>query len=260
MKSTPSLSTSNHFEILSNICDFETALPDVQTSEKSISIPISILKVQKSKWEKALPKKYHIATAGQSLHSLKLKVKIETIDTSERRSVTCLVESGATSEFIDQDYAKSCRFNLVKLKQPIPVYNVDGTPNEAGSISEVVHLILHHNNHSERTTFAITCLGKQKLLLRHSWLLLGDRLIGIPIPVRLYDELSTLDYTLLYIVYIYRSLFPTHVAASRAMCSLSLLGSCSKPTSVEDPYLGPLYISCSTCTTLTPMYVLAIRR
>ena len=147
----PLLSTSNHFEILSNICDFETVLPDVQVSERSIPVPASVPvpKVQKSKWEKTLPKKYHIATVEQSLYSLKLKVKIETIDTSERKSVTCLVDSSATSEFIDQDYAKSCRFNLFKLKQPIPVYNVDGTPNEAGSISEVVHLILHYKNHSE---------------------------------------------------------------------------------------------------------------
>ena len=38
------------------------------------------------------------------------------------------------------------------------------------SITEVVHLILCHKNHSERTVFAITGLGKQKLLLRHSWL------------------------------------------------------------------------------------------
>ena len=50
------------------------------------------------------------------------------------------------------------------------MYNVDGTLNEAGSISKVVHLILRHNNHLERTMFAVTCLGKQKLLLRHSWL------------------------------------------------------------------------------------------
>ena len=168
----PSLSTSNRFEILSNICNFKTVLPDVQVSEKLIPVPASIPvpKVRKLKWEKTLPKKYHIATAEQSLYSLKLKVEIETIDTSEWKSVTCLVDSGATSEFIDWDYAKSCRFNLVKLKQPIPVYNVDGTLNEAGSISEVVHLILHYKNHSERTTFAVTCLGKQKLLLGHSWL------------------------------------------------------------------------------------------
>ena len=139
----------------------------MQKHEKQIPIPITTLKIQKSKWEKALPKKYFIATAEQSLMSLKLKVEIETIDTSEWK---CLVNSGATSEFIDRDYAKSCHFNLVKLKQPIPVYNVDGTLNEASSITEVVHLILHHKNHSEQTVFAVTGLGKQKLLLGHSWL------------------------------------------------------------------------------------------
>ena len=50
------------------------------------------------------------------------------------------------------------------------MYNIDGTPKEAGSIAEVVHLILHHKNHSELTVFAVTGLRKQKLLLRHSWL------------------------------------------------------------------------------------------
>ena len=58
---------------------------------------------------------------------------------------------------------------MIKLTQPIPLYNVDITPNEASSITEVVNL-LHYKNHSERTTFAVTSLGKQKLLLGHSWL------------------------------------------------------------------------------------------
>ena len=51
-----------------------------------------------------------------------------------------------------------------------PVYNVDGTPNEVSSITEVVNLILCYKNHSERTTFAVSSLGKQKLILGHSWL------------------------------------------------------------------------------------------
>ena len=54
--------------------------------------------------------------------------------------------------------------------QLIPVYNVDGTLNKAGSITEVVNLILKYNNHSKRTTFAVTSLGKQKLILGHAWL------------------------------------------------------------------------------------------
>ena len=89
----------------------------------SIPVPIPIPKIRKPKWEKALPKQYVIATAEQSLTSLKLKVEIETMDTSEQNSVTCLVDSGATSEFIDRDYAKSHCFNLIKLRQPIPVQN-----------------------------------------------------------------------------------------------------------------------------------------
>ena len=90
----------------------------MQNPEKQIPVPIPATapKIRKSRWEKALPKKYFIATVEQSLTSLKLKVEIEMIDTSEQKSITCLVDSGVTSEFIDQDYAKSCRFNLVKLK------------------------------------------------------------------------------------------------------------------------------------------------
>ena len=127
-------------------------------------------KKQKPKWEKALPEKFTIATTEGTLNSLNLKVEIETTDTAEKKSITALVDSGATGEFIDRQYAKSCWFNLLKLTQPILVYNIDGSPNEAGSIMEAVTLLLRYKNHSERTTFCITNFGKQKLLLRHSWL------------------------------------------------------------------------------------------
>ena len=56
------------------------------------------------------------------------------------------------------------------LSQPIPVYNVDGTLNEAGSITEVVDLVLRYITHSERTLFCVTDLGKQTVLLGHTWL------------------------------------------------------------------------------------------
>ena len=81
--------------------------------------------------------------------SLKLKVEIETMDTVETKSVTALLDSGVTGECIDRDYARSCQFNLIKLTQLILVYNVDGSPNEAGSITEVVSLIFCHKKHLE---------------------------------------------------------------------------------------------------------------
>ena len=54
--------------------------------------------------------------------------------------------------------------------QPIPVFNVNGSPNEAGSICEVVDLVLDYKGHSECTQLAITQLGKQDLILGFSWL------------------------------------------------------------------------------------------
>jgi hypothetical protein len=56
------------------------------------------------------------------------------------------------------------------LYHPIPIYNVDGSPNEAGSILEVVDLTLYYRDHSERATFTVTNLGKQNIILGLNWL------------------------------------------------------------------------------------------
>jgi hypothetical protein len=47
---------------------------------------------------------------------------------------------------------------------------VDGTPNEAGKVSEVWETILRYCDHSERAIFAVTCLGKQNIILKLDWL------------------------------------------------------------------------------------------
>jgi hypothetical protein len=123
------------------------------------------------RWERSLPAKLVIASVEDKPSSLKLKVNIETTDTGEVKSLSSLVDSGATGNFIDWDYVRSNRLTTRRLSKPVPVYNVDGTPNEAGSITEVADLILRYKNHSERTLFAVTGLGKQNLLLGHTWLL-----------------------------------------------------------------------------------------
>ena len=86
------------------------------------------------------------------------------------KSINSFIDSGATGQFIDHHYAKSNQLHTWKLSEPIPVYNVDGTLNEAGSITEVVDLILRYQNHLEQTLFTVTGLGKWKLILGHSWL------------------------------------------------------------------------------------------
>jgi hypothetical protein len=56
------------------------------------------------------------------------------------------------------------------LTNPIPVYNVDGTANDAGAITDIANVILRYETHSERTQLAVTCLGKQSLILGYNWL------------------------------------------------------------------------------------------
>src|SRR6266568_2918359 len=92
------------------------------------------------------------------------------IDTMEELSTEAMVDTSATRDFIDQDFVTRAKLPTHKLSQPIPVYNVDGTPNEARSIHEVIDVIMTYNQHSERILLAVTRLGKQSMILGFTWL------------------------------------------------------------------------------------------
>ena len=187
VNSTPSLSSyHNCFSVLPTCSvNEETVEPSIDVQNSISENPTVVLteteitRNRRPKWEQQLPTKLVIASAEDSSTSLKLKVELETTDTGEVKSVNYFMDSRATGEFIDRHYAKSNWLHTQKLSEPIPVYNVDGTLNEAGSITEVVDLILRYQNHSERTLFTVTVLGKQKFILGHSWLHLHCSLLFI---------------------------------------------------------------------------------
>ena len=106
-----------------------------------------------------------ISYTNSSPNSLNLKVGIQTTDTAEVKGVTALLESGATRLFIDINFVATEKLMTHSPTHPTPVYNVDWTPNEAGSICSVVDLILRFQNHSEHAIFAVTNLGKHKMIL-----------------------------------------------------------------------------------------------
>ena len=133
-------------------------------------IPLVSALLHKPKWERRLSKLLLISALDVQGTSLLLSVEIRTTDTSELHSIKALLDSGATGSFIDRDFVCLKGINTQTLSYNILVFNINGSPNEAGQISEIVNVLLCYKTHSERMLLAISSLGKQSLILGYNWL------------------------------------------------------------------------------------------
>ena len=95
---------------------------------------------------------------------------MKTLDTHETFNTNALLDSGATTMFIDREFAKSHKLAMQKLARAVPVHNVDRTMNKGGSITDEVNLILSYKGHKEHATFAVCNLGKVPVIIGHTWL------------------------------------------------------------------------------------------
>jgi hypothetical protein len=117
----------------------------------------------------SLPQRIYLRTARMKF-STQLNVQLKTLDTGVCISLTALLDSGATGLFLDSKFVKEHNLNTRRLPRAIPVYNVDGTLNQGGSIQEEVDMIIQFNNHTEKATFAVCDLGDKAAIIGHTWL------------------------------------------------------------------------------------------
>ena len=103
-------------------------------------------------------------------NSTELKIFLESISSHHPMAVSALLDSGATGLFIDTEFVQAKNLTTTKLPRAIPVYNIDGSLNQHGSIKETVDLILRYQDHTERATFYVTALGGVPVILGHPWL------------------------------------------------------------------------------------------
>ena len=84
--------------------------------------------------------------------------------------VAAMVDSGATSLFINHTYAKSHKMLQEPLSNPVTLYNIDGSQNKASSTTHKVKLLLRVGQDEEKFNFYVTGLGSEKVILGLQWL------------------------------------------------------------------------------------------
>jgi len=122
------------------------------------------------KWEKRLPKQLSVSALDIHRASLILTIELCTTDTSKVHSNKAFLDCGVTGSFFDRDFVYNKGINTQSISYPIPMFNVNGTPNKAGQISKVIDIMLWYNTHLKWILFMVSSLGKKDLILEYSWL------------------------------------------------------------------------------------------
>jgi hypothetical protein len=80
--------------------------------------------------------------------SLLVDVEIESMSTVVKQCTQALIDCGATGCFVYIEWAKLNNIPTCPLSKLIPVYNVNGTANDATAITDIADIILCYENHS----------------------------------------------------------------------------------------------------------------
>src|SRR5258708_2402336 len=111
-----------------------------------------------------------IYVLSKSACTLNMSIELRTTTSLHSVSTSTLLDSGATGMFVNRAFAQKHKLETHPLPNPVPVHNVDGTPNENGSITEEVEVILWYGQHMEKACLAVANLGQQTVIIGHSWL------------------------------------------------------------------------------------------
>ena len=85
-----------------------------------------------------------------------------------------MIDSGATALFLDHSFVREHNIPLTPLRQPIDLYNIDGSSNQAGRITHFARLKLTLDGFDEWTDFLATNLGGENVILGLPWLCVSN--------------------------------------------------------------------------------------
>ena len=101
-----------------------------------------------------------VATTGDLLREVTVKIGLERIDTQKGVTVEVLLDSRVTGLVISLEFARKQRFKLKKIENPIYVRNVDGTFSKEELMENMVEVNIYYQEYRER--MEIDVIGGQK--------------------------------------------------------------------------------------------------
>jgi hypothetical protein len=88
---------------------------------------------------------------------------------SKRAEALALVDSGATENFMNLNYARYLHLPIQRLAQPRKLYNVDGTSNQSGDLLYYSDLSVQMGDKRVTLQVFLSNLGENKAILGYPW-------------------------------------------------------------------------------------------
>jgi len=88
---------------------------------------------------------------------------------SKRAEMTSLLDSGATENFLNLDYAKWLKLPIRRLPFLRKLFNIDGTENKAGQLQFYTDLAIQTGATTTNMRLFLTQLEEHKAILGYPW-------------------------------------------------------------------------------------------
>jgi hypothetical protein len=87
----------------------------------------------------------------------------------KRAETVALLDSGATENFININYAQKLNLLIRRLTQERRLFNVNGTPNKAGTLKYYTDIVTRTGTKHTCRRYFLTDLGDNQVILGYLW-------------------------------------------------------------------------------------------
>jgi len=98
------------------------------------------------------------------------KIPVTLLVYGKKVQTEALIDSRATTNFIDRVFMENNNLVTYKLANPYKVVNADGTSNKAEQITEYVQAYVEIGSHKTRQHLFVIPLGNKEIMIEYSYL------------------------------------------------------------------------------------------